>query len=325
MNNSAPDTREQASAQIPALHLVANLGWRYLGTAACLALRGSIREVLLRPRLIEALQARRFDYKGGLYPLSPSAIDQIVRELSALSLAEGLLAANERLYNKLALGITVTEFMPDGKKHQPTIPIIDWSDPAANLWDVTEECELLSAQGTHHRTAGHRVLCERATAGGDRSQAPRVRPCRQGDGERRHQQHLRNQRQDEIPQLFAYAQLLLSISQTDGRYGTTHTAAKFWSRWREEEFDDKTLTTLKNRALPLDTKHALFDGKPAKLRAYFEALWAQPMLPTDQDRLLAGLLAPARLLEFLRGFVLFDRKVGKVVARYQQFLASVPC
>jgi type I restriction enzyme R subunit len=48
-------------------------------------------------------------------------------------------------------------------------------------------------------------------------------------------------------------------------------------------------------------------------------LWSQPMLPTDQDRLLASLLAPARLLEFLRGFVLFDRKTGKIVARYQQF------
>ena len=32
-----------------------------------------------------------------------------------------------------------------------------------------------------------------------------------------------------------------------------------------------------------------------------------------------GSLTPARLLEFLRSYVLFDRKVGKIVARYQQF------
>ena len=43
------------------------------------------------------------------------------------------------------------------------------------------------------------------------------------------------------------------------------------------------------------------------------------MEPTDQDRLLVSLLTPARLLEFLRSYVLFDRKVGKIVARYQQF------
>ena len=63
----------------------------------------------------------------------------------------------------------------------------------------------------------------------------------------------------------------------------------------------------------------LFEGKPETLASYFEALWAQPMEPTDQDHLLVGLLTPRRLLEFLRSSVLFDRKVGKIVARYQQF------
>jgi hypothetical protein len=119
--NSTPNSREQYSAHLPALHLLCNLGWNFLTTAQALTLRGSTREVLLKPRLIEVLQTRRYEYKGQWYPLSPSGIDQIVRELSALSLAEGLMPANERLYGKLALGITVTEFMPDGKKHQPTI------------------------------------------------------------------------------------------------------------------------------------------------------------------------------------------------------------
>ena len=83
MNDSAPQTREQYSAHIPALHLPANLGWRYLTAAQYLSMRGSNREVLLKQRLIEVLQSRRFDYKGERYPLSPNAIDQIVRELSA--------------------------------------------------------------------------------------------------------------------------------------------------------------------------------------------------------------------------------------------------
>ena len=53
MNDSAPDTREQYSAHLPALHLLANLGWHYLTVAECLTQRGSTREVLLKPRLIE--------------------------------------------------------------------------------------------------------------------------------------------------------------------------------------------------------------------------------------------------------------------------------
>jgi type I restriction enzyme R subunit len=316
---TVPQTREQYSAHIPALHLLCNLGWSFLSTADCLALRGSTREVILKPRLIEVLQTRSFEYKGAWYPLSPSGIDQIVRELSTLNLAEGLLAANERLYGKLALGITVTEFMPDGKKHQPTIPIIDWSDPAANRWEVTEELEVLSAQGTHHRVPD--VV-------GYVNGLPLVvieakRPESGHDGkamvEEGVSQHLRNQRPDETPPLFAYAQLLLAISQIDGRYGTTHTAAKFWARWRDEEFDDAHFARVKNKPLPFETRTALFAGKLGRLRDYFETLWSQPMLPTDQDRLLTSLLTPARLLEFLRGFVLFDRKVGKIVARYQQF------
>lgn len=328
---NAPQTREQYSAHLPALHLLCNLGWSYLSTADCLALREGTREVILKPRLIEVLQTRRFEYKGDWYPLSPSAIDQISRELSALSLAEGLLAANERLYAKLALGITVTEFMPDGKKHQPTIAVIDWADPSANRWDVTEELEVLSAQGTHHRTpdvVGYVNGLPLVLIEAKRPTSGQVDKAMVDEGI---SQHLRNQRPDEIPQLFAHAQLLLSISQIDGRYGTIHTAAKFWARWREEEFDEAHFSEVKNLPLATQTRAALFSGKPARLRNYFESLWSQPMLPTDQDRLLTCLLTPARLLEFLRGFVLFDRKVGKIVARYQQFfgiralLARIHC
>lgn len=320
--NTTPNSREQYSAHMPALHVLCNLGWNFLTTSQALTLRGSTREVLLKPRLIEVLQTRRYEYKGTWYPLSPSGIDQIVRELSALSLAEGLLPANERLYGKLALGITVTEFMPDGKKHQPTIHVIDWDNAAANRWDVTEELEVLAAQGAHYRTPD--VVCyvngiplvvmeaKRPEAGGGSHPAKAM--VNEGIS-----QHLRNQRPDEIPNLFAYAQLLLSISQTEGRYGTTHTAAKFWAKWREEEFDDEHLQAQKNAALKPEVRAALFEGKPAALTTYFDALWSAPMQATEQDRLLVSLLTPARLLEFLRGYVLFDRKVGKIVARYQQF------
>ena len=322
MTAAAPNSKEQYAAHLPALQLLCNLGWNFLTTAQALALRGSRREVILRSRLVEVLQTRRYEYKGQWYPLSSSGIEQIVRELSALSLAEGLMPANERLYGKQALGITVTEFMPDGKKHQPTIAVIDWTDSSANRWDVTEELEVLSAQGTHHRTPDvvayvngiPMVVIEakRPESGG--GSHPSKAMVQEGIS-----QHLRNQRPDEIPNLFAYAQLLLSISQTEGRYGTTHTAAKFWAKWREEEFEDAHLQAVKNAPLRPDVRAALFEGKPASLATYFDTLWSAPMQATEQDRLLVSLLTPSRLLEFLRGYVLFDRKVGKIVARYQQF------
>ena len=276
MTPAAPNSKEQYAAHLPALHQLCNLGWNFLTTAQALALRGSTREVILRSRLVEVLQTRRYEYKGQWYPLSSSGIEQVVRELSAVSLAEGLVPANERLYGKLALGITVTEFMPDGKKHQPTIAVIDWADPSANRWDVTEELEVLSAQGTHHRTPD--VVCfvnglPLVVIEAKRPESTHAGKSMVAEGI---SQHLRNQRPDEIPQLFGYAQLLMAVSQTEGRYGTTATAAKFWARWREEEFDAAHLAEVKNSPLPPEVRSRLFEGKPASLAAYFESLWSPP-------------------------------------------------
>ena len=69
-----PQTREQYSAHFPALHVLGNLGWHFLTAEQCLALRGTAREVLLKPRLIEVLKSRRFEYKGEWFPLSHSRV-----------------------------------------------------------------------------------------------------------------------------------------------------------------------------------------------------------------------------------------------------------
>ena len=60
-------------------------------------------------------------------------------------------------------------------------------------------------------------------------------------------QHLRNQRDDEIPKLFLYSQLLLAISKNDAKFGTTGTPAKFWSVWKEDV--DVTLARIVNKPL----------------------------------------------------------------------------
>ncbi|VGG32031.1 Uncharacterised protein [Klebsiella pneumoniae] len=59
----------------------------------------------------------------------------------------------------------------------------------------------------------------------------------------------RNQFNDEIPQLFVYSQLLLSINGHDGRYGTCHTPMKFWAAWREEDITDPQMYALRNHPL----------------------------------------------------------------------------
>lgn len=312
-----PDPREQYSSHIPALKTLMARGWDFLSTADCLAKRGSTRELILRDELIAVLQQRRFEFKRHSYPLSANAIEQVVRELSAPGLNEGLLAASERLYDKLCLGITVTEFI-DGQRHAATIPIVDWENIDANRFQISEEMEVASSGGTHTRTpdlVGFVNGLPLVVIEAKRPDAASAHRDRLDEGI---SQQLRNQKNDEIPALFVYAQLLLAISGSDGRYGTTRTEKKFWSRWREEILEEATLARIKGASLSSDQLEHLFAGKPPSLRAYFELLWSQSELVTDQDRTLIGLLTPQRLLEFIRYFIVFDRKKGKIAARCPQ-------
>ncbi|MEI8633672.1 hypothetical protein P4S72_19465 [Vibrio sp. PP-XX7] len=73
------------------------------------------------------LQKRTFTFAGKSYPLSEKSIDNLIAEVCSPGLNEGLLTGNERLYNHLLYGISVTEFA-DGKKANPTIALIDVAD-----------------------------------------------------------------------------------------------------------------------------------------------------------------------------------------------------
>jgi type I restriction enzyme R subunit len=312
-----PETKEEYSAKIPALQVLLNLGWTYISPSQCLTKRGTNRDVLLKDELIRSLQARRFEWDGKEHALSPNAIEHIVRELSSPGLHEGLLTANERIYDKLTLGITVKEFI-DGKPVQPTIPIIDWEHPENNLFHVTEEMDVLSSAGTHRRIPD--IVCfvngiPFVVIEAKRPESGNPNKSMLDEGV---SQSIRNQKNDEIPHLFCYAQLLMAISNTEGRYATTKTPKKFWATWREEIFDDATFHTIKNTPLSADDKDALFQDRPQAMRDYFESLWSGDVLPTQQDKLLVSLLRKDRLLKLVQYYILFDKRVGKIVARYQQ-------
>ncbi len=284
-------------------------------------MRGGPQNVLLRPVLIDHLRAHRFDYKGRLYSLSNNSIDQIVRDLSAPALHEGLLAANEKIYNALTWGVTVTEFV-DGKKVSVTVPIIDWHNPVNNSFIVTEELEVLAADGGHTRRpdiVGYVNGIPLAVIEAKRPDSgnPNTSMVEEGIS-----QTIRNQKTDEIPLLFAYTQLLFSISMTDGRYATTGTPRRFWAVWREEEFDEAHFLAVKNAAQETDPRAELIARQFSDVKSHFQHLWSEDQAVTDQDRMLISLLSKERLLEFVRYFILFDRKDGKIAARHQQVFGT---
>jgi len=319
MSTYTPNTSELYASHIPALAMMMRLGWDYRSPAEVMALRDtSTREVLLRPVLIEFLRQHRFEYKGKDYPLSGEGIQQVLTTLASPGLAEGLMPANEAVHNMLTLGITVNEFMPDGKRHATTVPLVNWHTIEHNSFIVTEEMEVqnVSATGTRRPDLvgflnGIPVVvieAKRAASGNPNKSMI----------DESISQMIRNQGVQEIPTLFAFAQVLVAVSQTEGRYGTTKTPRKFWSKWEEEEISEAEHETIKNRPLASEQVDALFADKPPKARRYFEQLWTGPVLPTEQDELLIGILSPQRLLDLLRYYILYY-KHDKIIARYQQF------
>ncbi len=323
MTKYTPKFQEEYSAKLPALALMTNLGWSFLSPDEALAARsGKQDEVVLRQILRSELQKRRFIFAGKTYPLSGKAIDNLIAEVCSPALNEGLLTANERLYNHLLYGISVTEFV-DGKKANPTISLIDWQNPANNSFAFTEEFSVTKAGGVESRRPDivcfvngiPLVVIEAKRPDGYAAKGSKKGPTiDEGIS-----QSLRNQRHDEIPLLFAYSQLLLSINGNEGRYGTCGTPQKFWAAWREEDISDAEMYTLKNKKLTQQQLSTLFGHRPAADLDWYQGLLAGGELAvTGQDQLLISLLSPARLLEMTRYFTLFDKKAGKIVARYQQ-------
>jgi type I restriction enzyme, R subunit len=317
--------QEEFSAKIPALTLLTNLGYTFIPPSECEALRGntlasekkSTHQVILLPVMRAFLAKQTFSFAGKQHTLSEAAIDKVMHELNpAMNL--GLKAANEKIYNALMYGVSVTEFI-DGKKASPTIKLIDWHNLDNNQFHFTEELVVQNAEGTGNRIPD--IVC--FVNGLPLVVIEAKRPDSNKEGKSTNaeaiSQHIRNQGQAEIPHLYAYSQLLLAVNGHKGLYATCGTPEKFWAKWKEEQIPEAEFVRLKNHKLSNEQLDGLFNHRPVKAKDdYLSLVAAGDLTVTDQDRLIVSLLRPERLLDMTRLFTLFDKKAGKIVARYQQ-------
>lgn len=314
----APSMKEDHISQIPALQLLQNLGYTYLTPDEALALRGGkTRNVILDGILVDQLRKMNIvRYRGEEYPFTEGNIFSAVQSLKDI-IYDGLVRTNEKVYDLLCLGRSLQQAI-DGDIKSFTLKYIDWEHPENNVYHVTEEFSV-ERTGTKEEYRPDIVLfvngiplvvieCKRPELG------PGKDPIEQAIS-----QHIRNQKDDGIPQLFLYSQPLLSVSKNKTKYATTGTSMDFWAVWREDRDVDKEVFTPINKPLSNVQKDKLFQSRFKYVRSYFDAIEKEGGREvTEQDRSLYSLCSPERLLELAFRYILYDDGEKKI-ARYQQY------
>ena len=286
-----PDTSE-SKIQQNSINLLQNLGYKFISREENLKLRGGkTSEVLFREILTKKLgEINGYEYKGKRYKFSQSNVLKAVDELAGVSLNEGLMVANERITNLLLLGTSLEENLEDGTRRSFSFKFIDFENLQNNDFYVTEEFE--ESRANQGEAQKHRrpdlvlfingipiVVIELKKSSVSLENGIKQLEKEQG--------------KDEIAHLFKYIQLTIAANGSGARYGTTGTAFKFYSVWKEQD-EAKAKESLKS----------VVNGREV----------------SALDMTLFALLSKDRLLRLVRHYIVFDKKMKKV-CRYQQFFA----
>lgn len=306
---------EKYLSQIPALQVLINLGYTYLTPEQALAARGGktghvLMEEILRERL---KKNNRIQYKGQSYLFSEENIQTAIQRLKNVKY-DGLLKTNEAIYDVLTLGVSLEQSI-EGDSKSFTLDYIDWKNAANNDYHVTAEFPVERTRSTETCRPDIVLFVNGIPFAVIECKSPKVEVGQAVS------QMIRNQREEYIPKLFTYTQVLVGVNKNGGQYATTGTPAKFWALWREQFDDAKAVTAVVNAPLKPQDKDALFSGDFAVARAFFDTMEREgERQVTEQDRTLYSLCRPERLLDLALQFTVFDGGIRKV-ARYQQFFA----
>src|SRR5680860_317224 len=284
---------EYNDSQSPALNLLQKLGWQYITPEQTIKERdGLFTGVLLEDILAKQLhKINNFEYKGDSYKFSTGSIQAAINALKSVP-DEGLARTNEKVYDLLTLGKSFTETI-QGDSKGFSLKYMDWENIENNVFHLTEEFEVEGLKGKRRPdlvlfvNGIPFVVIENKRRDKNESLEEAI------------SQSQRNQNKENgIPRLFHYAQLLLAMQPNDVKYATTATEPKFWSVWKED--NEKAAQRL--------------------IRKSIHGVAAESRMPTQQDKTLLALCRPQRILDITYKYIVFDGPIKKI-CRYQQFFA----
>jgi type I restriction enzyme R subunit len=309
------NSSEKHQSQVPALQLLVALGFMPLSQDEALRLRGGrLRNVVLDDVLAEQLmRINRFSHRGREYAFDLEDAHEAMRRLKPTpDRLKGLRGTNQDIYDTLVLGTTITKSI-DGDSKSYSFRYIDWERPANNVFHVTAEFSIERTASSQTKRCDIVAFVNGIPILVIENKRP-TESLKKADS-----QLIGYQNEDNIPQLFHFAQLLIGMNRNEARYATVGTPRRFWQTWRDEEDADEAIAPFANRVLTAVEKDAIFSGDFTGARAYFDAMAAEgDRAVTAQDRTVYALCRPERLLDLIRRFTVFDGGVRKV-ARHQQF------
>lgn len=313
---------EDNISQIPALRLLINLGYKYLSAQEAINLRENRESNVLLTNILRERLMRINDIKIGSKKtkFEASNIDKAIQKLQEIPFAEGLVHACNQIYNLLVFGHALEQSI-DGDKKSHTIQYIDWKNPANNHFHVAEEFSVMRTGRKDTYRPDIVLFVNGIPLAVIECKSPTIKdPIKQAIS-----QHIRNQQENGIQNLYVYSQILMATSLLETKYATTNTKEEFWAVWKEKEVQlIDGLEDLVNTSLSKDIETKLFSNPDIRNVSDYTAYQEkhqQHVAPTQQDVFIQGLLSPERLLAIIKDFILFEGGVVKKIARFQQFFS----
>ncbi|QOR40097.1 type I restriction endonuclease subunit R [Billgrantia diversa] len=295
---------EYAEVEKPFIDQLVDQGWEFLAGSVDdpgATHRDSFAQVVMEPLLRERL--RRINLRDGEPWLDEARLDQAVAAITRLP-ASKVLEANQQATELLMNGLPVEGLEGwDGGRGQ-TLRYIDWDEPTNNVFTVVNQFKVKCPPG-HDGAKGHVipdlvlfvngiplvvVECKSRSVPEGISQA--VDQLR-----RYHDQRFLEGEVGEhegAPALFATSQFLVASNFDEARVGTIGARFAHYLSW-------KTVAPMREAEVAIDLGVADLSA---------------------QQRLIAGMLTRANLLDIVRHYTLFMNLGGqtiKLVCRYQQF------
>ncbi|MEY4464181.1 MAG: hypothetical protein RLZZ81_1152 [Pseudomonadota bacterium] len=308
-NNNELNLNEKYLSHIPAVKTLIAFGYELLSQEELKKKRSNSQNILLENILIEKILKINNNAQHN-FDFNEDDAEKAIRQLRDIENC-GLIKTNEKIYDLLTLGANIKK---DSKSYD--LKFIDWQNLQNNTYHIAFEVPVESKI----RRGSIRICDIVLFVNG----IPFVVIENKSPTESLDQaisQHIRNQRSDEIPQLFYYAQILIAVNKNEAKYATIGSSKEHWSIWREEEEDNQNINIIRdliNTPLPEDIKDVLYTGAFVSCRK--QGL-AGIIEPTEQDKALYALCRPERLFDLVANFCVFDNSVRKI-ARHHQFFAT---